>query len=355
MLRAKVEAKKAKRGKNSKDSFFAIFAPFCLFCFASLHLQRAVCSERAESKSHSQNSASQNETARAEELIKLARAAIGGEEALGRIQTITATGKYHRFVKYLSVQSPKKVEEKRKALPGRMEFEFALPDKFRRRVTGARLRGFDYSFAQVVNGAEAWRDPPTRPISSYGDGRVIDVGDVERTAFIHATSAKQALSYFSIGWLTLPLPGYPLKMSYLGLYRIGDENAHAILASGDSGFRFTLLLDVKNYAPVAIAISFVEEIQPIVFVEAAGFFSRRFMQETFARARAERKARTKPPKPYEMLIRFSDRRPVNGALLPFRVTTTLNGEVIEEMTMNDFEINRRINLKKFAGPPEPRD
>src|SRR5262252_3526218 len=312
-------------------------------------------SESVQPQPHSQNSASQNETARAEELIKLARAAIGGEEVLSRIRTITATGKYKRFVKYLSVQSPKKVEEKQKALPGKMEFDFALPDKFRRRVTASRLRGFDYSFAQVVNGAEAWRDPPTRPISSYSDGRVIDVGDVERTAFIHATSAKQGLSYYPIGWLMLPLPGYPLKMSYLGLYRIGAENAHAILASGNSGFRFTLLLDLKTYAPLALAISFVDEIQPVVLVEAAGFFNRRFMQETFARARAERKARTKPSQPCEMLIRFSDRRPVNGLMLPFRVTTTLNGEMVEEMTISEFEINRRVNLKKFAGPPEMKD
>ncbi|MGH9753917.1 MAG: hypothetical protein ACREA2_14145 [Blastocatellia bacterium] len=288
-------------------------------------------------------------------MIKLARAAIGGEEVLSKIQTIVATGKYNRFVNYLSVQSPKKVEEKRKALSGKMEFEFALPDKFRRRVTGERLRGFGYSFAQVINGAEAWRDPPTGLISSHRDRRVIDVGDVDRTAFIHATSAKQELSYFSIGWLMLTLPGYPLEMSYQGLYRIGAENAHAISAEGASGFRFTLLLDAKSYALVALAISFVEEIQPVVLVEAAVFLNRRFMQETIARARAERKARTKSPQPCELLIRFSDRRPVNGAMLPFRVTTALNGEVIEEMIMSAFEINQPINLKKFAGPPEPRD
>jgi hypothetical protein len=355
MLRTKVEAKKAKRNKERKKRIFALFVPFCLFCFAFLYLQRAVYSERGESQSNPQNSASRNETARAEELIKLARAAIGGEEVLSKIHTITATGKYNRFVKYVSVQSSKKIEEKQQALPGKMEFEFALPDKFRRRITAARLRGFDYSFAQVVNGAEAWRDPPLPPISSNSDRRVIDVGDVERTEFIHATSAKQGLSFYSIAWLMLPLPGYPLKMSYQGLYRVGAENAHAISASGDSGFRFTLLLDMKTYALKAIAISFVEEIQPVIIIDAVGFLSRRFMQETIARARAERKARMKPPQPCEMLMQFSDRRPVNGALLPFRVTITLNGEVVEEMTMSEFEINRPINMKKFARPPEPKN
>jgi hypothetical protein len=348
----KVQAKKAKRGRKR---IFAFFIPFCLFCFTFPNLQRAIYSKKARSQARSQNSASQNETARAKELIQLARAAIGGEEALSRIRTITATGKYSRFVKYTSVQSPKKVEAKRKALPGKMKFEFALPDKFRRRIVGSRLRGFDYSFAQVVNGAEAWRDPPTRPMSSYNDGRVIDVGDVERTAFIQATGAKQELSYYSIGWLMLPLPGYPLEMSYLGLYQLGAEKTHAIVAEGKSGFKFTLLLDTKTYEPVALAISFVEEIRPVVVVEAAVFVDRKFRQDTFARARAELIAQAKPPQPCELLIRFSDRRPVNGVMLPFRVTTVLNGEVIEEMTMSQFEFNRPIQMKKFAGPPEPKD
>lgn len=287
--------------------------------------------------------------------MKMARAAIGGEEVLSRIQTITATGKYRRLVKYTSVQSPKKVEQKQKSLPGKMEFEFEAPDKFRRRVTGARLRGFDYSYAQVISGAEAWRDPPMRPMSSANDRRVIDVGDVERTAFIQATGAKQELSYFSIGWLALPLPGYPLEMSYLGPYRLGADTTHAIVAEGTSGFRFTLLLDQKTYEPVALAISFVEEIQPVIEIEAAGFFSRKYRQEIIARARAERIALTKPPQTCELLIRFFDRRPVNGAMLPFRVTTSLNGEVIEEMKMSAFEINRRINPKKFTQPPEPKN
>src|SRR5215831_4188375 len=124
------------------------------------------CSEGAEPQSHSQNPAPQDNAARAKELIKLARAAIGGEEALNSIQTLTASGKYNRFVKYVSVQSPRKVVEKQKSLSGKMEFAFALPDKFRRRVTGETLRGLRYSFAQVVNSELAWRDPPLRPISS---------------------------------------------------------------------------------------------------------------------------------------------------------------------------------------------
>lgn len=250
--------------------------------------------------------------ARAKELIGLARAAIGGEEALGKIQTLAASGKYRRFVRYASVQSPGKVVEKEKILSGKMEFEFALPDKFRRRVTGETMRGFGYSFAQIVSGDQAWRDPPMRPVSSYGDRRVIDVSDVQRTEFLQATGAKHELTYFSMGWLSQALPSYPLEMSYAGVVQTGAEQSHAIMAQGQSGFRFAVLLDLKTYAPSAIALSFVEDIQQMVIVEAAGYFDRRFMQETYARARAERRARAKPPQQYEMLIRFSDRRLVDG-------------------------------------------
>src|SRR5262249_27458765 len=156
---------------------------------------------------------------------------------------------------------------------------------------------------QVVNSDEAWRDPPLRPISSNRDRRVIDVGDVARTEFIQATGAKQQLTCFSVGWLMLPLPGYPLEMSYAGVYWDGAEDTHAIIAQGDSGFRFIIMLDLKTYVPVAVAFSFVEDIQQTVIVESAGFFDRKFMQETYARARAERKARAKPVQQYEILIR----------------------------------------------------
>ena len=46
----------------------------------------------------------------------------------------------------------------------------------------------------------------------------------------------------------LPLPGYPLKMSYQGLYQARRGERSRDLGSGDSGFRFTLLLDMKTYA-----------------------------------------------------------------------------------------------------------
>ncbi|MGH9838163.1 MAG: hypothetical protein ACREEM_05205 [Blastocatellia bacterium] len=290
--------------------------------------------------------------ARACELIRRARQAMSGEAGFAGIQTFRVSGKYRRTVKYASVQSPTKVVEKERRLSGRVEIEIALPDKFRKRVKGESMRGFGYSYAEIVNGGEAWRDPPLRPISSNRDGRVIDVGDVERTEWMSAMSAKHQLSYYALGFLLQPLPGFPLVMSYAGEYQESDGKVDVVLAQNGGGFRALLLLDPKTRLLKALALRFVESVPQLVMVETAGFFDRRFMQETFARARRERQARAKPPREYELQLRFSDHRLVSGLQLPHRVTTTLNGEVVEEMTIGEFELNRPINPKRFLRKTE---
>src|SRR5215510_2557 len=68
---------------------------------------------------------------RAQALIKQARAVIAGEQVLRNILTLSTSGKSRRIIKYVSVQSPKKVIEKEKTLDGDLDLDFAFPDKFR--------------------------------------------------------------------------------------------------------------------------------------------------------------------------------------------------------------------------------
>jgi hypothetical protein len=78
------------------------------------------------------------------------------------------------------------------------------------------------------------------------------------------------------------------------------------------------------------------------------------MAETFQRARQERQQRQTQPRRYEMHLHLSDYRQIAGVLWPHRMTTTLNGEKIEELIFDDFEINRSVNPKKFEGEPEQK-
>lgn len=294
--------------------------------------------------------ATEQKPARARELVERARAAIGGARALGAIRTLSTSGKVRRFVKYVSVQSPSKVVEKQKTLDGRLDLDFELPGKFRQRVKAETLRGLGYSYAEVVSGDEAWRDPPLRPISSNRDNRVIDVSDVQRTELMVAQGARQQLTFYVFGWLLQSLPSFPLELKYGGILDSAEGRAEAVVADGKGGFRFVMLFDSRTCLPRLIAIPFLESRPPIVLVETAGFFDRRFMMETFARARRERQERAKPPSPHELQLRFSDHRAVGGALIPHRVTLTINGEVFEETVFDGIRINHTINPKKFAPP-----
>ncbi|MDX2030672.1 MAG: hypothetical protein SF339_08380 [Blastocatellia bacterium] len=292
--------------------------------------------------------------ARAAELIERARAAIGGEEAIRRIATLTTTGRSSRPVKYVSVQGPRKVVEKEKTLNGKLSLEFAFPEQFRLNVKGENLRGFGFSYSEIVNGPDAWRDPPLPAISSNRDSRVIDVEDFRRTELMSAQGARQRVTFFITSWLLRTIPSFPIDWTYIGRVTDGAGAMETLVGQGRGGFSFFLLIDPQSHRPAGVAITFVESIQRSVLVESSGYFDRRFMQETFARARQERQARARPPARHQMILRFSDYRQIDGVWLPHRITTKVDEDLFEEIAFDEIRLNREIDAKKFKGPPKAK-
>jgi hypothetical protein len=162
------------------------------------------------------------------------------------------------------------------------------------------------------------------------------------------------LSIYSLGLLLQAIPTYPLQYSYLGRLGSTDEEANVIAVTDPENNQLYLLLDPKSNLPLALAWKFISRRQKTVIIEAVGFYNSRYFRETAQRAQRERQERSTPPQRYEMRMNFSDYRQVSRVLLPHRITGTLNKEIIEELTFNEFEINRPISAKKFEGEPEPR-
>jgi hypothetical protein len=351
----KKSEKRQKRQKNFR--LFCLFLPFLFPLCISLNVDdlKDFSQHQGNEAAHKTPSAEGlAKSERAEELIKLARVALGGEEALGSIQTLSVSAKLRRPIKYVSVQSPKKVVEKEKVLSGKVELDFLLPDRFRKRTSGERLRGFPFSYIEIVNGERAWRNPPLRTVSSHKDSRVIDVDDFERTIELQRRGARQQLSLFSLGLLLKALPTYPLQYHYLGRMKSLDGEANAIEVTDPENRQTYLLLDPESNLPLAFAWTFIAGRQTTVITETAVFYNPRYFRELIQRVQRERQERMIPPQRYEMKMKFSDYKLVSRVLLPHRITTTLNQEIIEELTFNEFEINRSINPKKFEGEPEPK-
>ncbi|HZS06997.1 MAG TPA: hypothetical protein VFD58_19330 [Blastocatellia bacterium] len=291
-------------------------------------------------------------SARAQELLRQSRMALGGEDALGKVQSLSASGKLRQFMKYAVVTSPTEVRDREKTVSGKVEVDFLFPDRFRKQVSSSTLTGFGYTYAEVLNGDRAWRNPPLPPQTSQKDRRVIDVSDVTESYARQAETARAQISFYTLGWLLRTPPSFPVELIYAGQVDYENRPADAILVGNDA-FRPLLLLDQKTHLPLAIVFSYVEAPRETVIVEVASV-SARYIRDTYLKARQERKARAKPPQRQEMHLRFSDHRQVAGVLLPHRLTVVLNGRVIEELEIRDFEINRPINPKKFEGQPEEK-
>jgi hypothetical protein len=289
--------------------------------------------------------------ARALELLKRARAAAGIETVSSGIQTLSFKGKSQRFSKYISVQSPTKVEEKEKTLSGKIEADCWLPDKFRLKTKGETLVGFGFSYTNFVNGDQAWRNPPMNVRSFGRDSRVIDVGDVERTLLMQERTAKQQIAFYALGWLLQAPPSLQLKMSYAGTFELDEQVTDVVLADGPDGFRILLFFDRKTNLLAGLATGFFDSVRETVIVEAASLDARH-TRATFMRAREERRVRTQPPKKHELLWRFSDYRQVDGVTLPHRVAIKFDGRVVEELAINEFKVNQPAKPKKFDGKPE---
>lgn len=285
--------------------------------------------------------------ARAKELVQQARAAAGFEH----VQTLAFKAQTERFVKYYSVQSPTKVVENNKTLSGKIEAEFWFPERFRLKTKTDTLSGFDVSYTEIMNGELAWRDPPMQVRSFGSDRRVIDVGDVERTMLMQTRTAKQHIALYALGWMLQTPTSVPVGMAYAGAVTIEGQEYDAITVDGQDGFGNILLLDRKTRLPAGLAVVFYEAMRETVIVEAHAF-DRRFMRDTYMRARQERLARSKPPQRHEAIWRFVDYTTINGVTLPQRVKITLDGQTIEELTVNEYKINQPINPKRFEGKPE---
>ncbi|HQR32010.1 MAG TPA: hypothetical protein PLK30_04670 [Blastocatellia bacterium] len=288
---------------------------------------------------------------RAKELIRQSREAAGLEALGGGVQTLAFKAKVERFIKYYSVQSPTKVVENDKTLSGKIEAEFAPPDKFRLKRKTDTLSGFDVSYTEILSGDLAWRDPPMTVRSFGPDRRVIDVGDVERTMLMQTRTAKQQIALYTLGWLLQTPTSVSVDMTYGGVVDFEGRKCEAVVVDGQDGLRTVLVFDQQTRLLLGLGIGLFDSIRETVVVEAVGF-DRRFMRDTFARARQERIARTKPAQQHEVFWRFLDHSTIGGVTLPHRVKITLDGRLIEELTINEYKVNQPINPKRFEGKPE---
>lgn len=270
---------------------------------------------------------------KAAELLRQARAALGGEPAVDKVQGLSATGSVKRAAGNMQ-------------LAGDITLQFQLPDRMLRTdslspdggMTLVTDQGFNGD--TLLRGSRTFNAPPgavirTPPAPPKGS-------DAEAQAL---RTARADLARLTVALLLRAPQSQPLDFSYAGTAEAPDGKADVIEVKGrdGNGFAAKLFLDTVTHRPLMLSY---RGVAPRVVVQ-----NRRVERGSAPPPDAAQP----PPQPagdvVDIDMFLDDYRKVdNGPMLPHHITRSVAGEVNEEWTLTSYTVNPAFK----AGTFEPR-
>ena len=291
--------------------------------------------------------------AKAQELLTQARAALGQSAKLDEVKTLSVNGKSRRLT-YTASGSPtsfvsingkgmdmdptilgaKNAKEHFKDC--KVEYDFSRPDKFRWQE--------DLERAQVIgffDGEQYWQKTP------HGPYQLIHPMPNPRMAEAMRQQLYAQYAPITLALLLMPPPGCLLEYSYAEERPFQQAIAEVITITGPGAFKAELYLDQKTHLPLLLRLVVGAPGQPIGVMTPAGTSREEALRQLEI---AKAQAAAKPPgqQEREKLILFEDYRAVDGVLFPHRITTQINGKLIEELSFTKFKLNQPIKPEKFT-------
>ncbi len=283
---------------------------------------------------------------RAEEVLKQARAAIGGESKLGGVRALSIKGKFRRVIQ-------------EREMSGEREFDLALPDKYMRTETIV-IQGMGTSMtnSRAISGQEFWASggggrAGGMVMMMRSDGKEPTAEDKARAEQEQARQMRVEMARYVLALLLTPTPGFPLEFTYFGEATADDGSADVIDAAGPEGFSARLFLDKQTHLPLMLSY---RAPKPRVFMMtqpggprggAAGGHGKtpeELLKEAQDKMKAQGEAK---PEEVEMQLRFSEYRESGGLLLPHRIASGPDGETTEEWEIKSYSVNPQFKADKF--------
>jgi hypothetical protein len=263
----------------------------------------------------------------ATQLLAQARAALGGEEKLRSVRSLSASGKMRRNFR-------------NREQSGEVHLDLMAPDKLKLITTVSIAQGIDVSSVTVLNGNEAWRDTtsnsPSAPVMAVKAETPAD-----RAAELQEVRA--AFARYMLGLLLTAPESIPLEFSYVGEAEAPEGRADVLGLKGLDGFQVQLFLDKKTHLPLLMSYK-IPEVPGALKLPSGLSAVNREVDKAVKQAQAEAAA----VKHSEIQLFFSDYRAVDGLYFPHRLTRAINGQTIEEWEMGKFKINPQLKPERFA-------
>jgi hypothetical protein len=291
---------------------------------------------------------------RAEEVLKQARAAVGGEAKLGGVRALSVKGKFRRVMG-------------EREMSGEREFDLLLPDKYMSTETIV-IQGMAMTITntRAVNGPEFWSSgggrggrPGGNMFVMRGDGKEPTPEDLARAEQEQARHMRVEMARYVLALLLTPTPSFPLEFSYFGEATADDGSADVIDATGPEGFSARLFLDKQTHLPLMLTYRAPKPRVVTMTMQggprgggggaagAAGGHGKtkeEILKEAQDRMKAQGEAK---PEEVEMQVRFGDYKESGGLLLPHRIASGPDGETSEEWEIKSYSVNPQFKADKF--------
>ena len=270
--------------------------------------------------------------ARATELFAQARAALGGEARLAKVQGLSAEGTYQRQVGDRQLQ-------------GELTLDLQLPDKMVRTESMNPIGDATIVVLQGINGDQVLRH--SRTING-GPNMMIRMrspggADTEAQAL---RNQRAELARLALAMLLTSPPSMPLEHAYAGEAESDEGRADVLDAKGPGSFAVKLFFDKKSHRPLML--------------QYRGAAPRLVMQTQQVQRGAVHGAQpgSEPPAPQPPtdapqivdITRFlDDYRAVDGVLLPHHISRSIDGKPNEEWTFKTIKLNPAFKPDAFSG------
>ena len=276
--------------------------------------------------------------ARAEEILKQAREAIGGER-LQKLEALNINGQYRRVFGD-------------RQMGGEREISIALPNKY---LVEDSMNPGGLSTAMInyrgLNGERAWSG------SSGGGGMVFrmagpggqQLSPEQMEASLRRIFQAEFMRYVLAMTLAAPA-SMSLEYKYAGESDVDGEPADVLDVTGPDHFSARIFFDKKNHLPLLLSYRGPKP-RIVTMSRPAGGAARSQEDIKKAREEAEKKIESEhspaAPEEVDFFIRLSDHKKVEGLMLPFKFTFLTESEVSEEFEIAKYQVNPQFKADKF--------
>lgn len=275
----------------------------------------------------------------AQEILKSARVAIGGEELLLKIQSLSIKGQFRRILG-------------EREMGGERELSILLPDKY---LAEDSFSQGGLSTAMInsrgLNGEHAWNG------NSGGGGamfiRMNGPGGQQATPEqMEAMFRRQYSAEFTrylLAILLMPPPSLAVDYKYAGESDVEDVKADAIDVTGPDKFAVRLFFDKQTHLPLLLSY---RAPKPRIMTMTRTAADKNVKPEDAlkkAQEDADHKmaAPPQPPEQVDFFIRLTEYKKVSGLMLPHKLTFLTETEVSEEFQISKYQLNPAFKADKF--------